>query len=122
MFPLRLHGYGLNEELLASVYDQVLNKKNILCWQLKDVPDIGFYQELHPFLKKWSITRGASKISIGRFYIAIDPSLKGRADNVYRFIERVAKSDQPSNKLMSYGFNEARAEIKAMKTEVKCYT
>ena len=33
---------------------------------------------------------------------------------INQFIERVVNSDQPSNKLMSYGINTAAAEIKAM--------
>ena len=58
-----------------------------------------------------------------RLYVSIDNNLKeneSRADNVYRFIERITKSDQPSNKLMSYGLAAGCAqEVKVMRTEVK---
>ena len=71
---------------------------------------------------KWHLKKKSSKISIGRFYIAIDPNLKERglrADNVYRLINRIAKSDQPSSKMMSYGPDKAVSEIKAMQAEAK---
>ena len=118
-----LYGYGLNEEILASVFHQVQSGKEPLKWCLKGIPEIGFYQALHPFLKKWSVTHGTTKVAIGRLYVSIDNNLKeneSRADNVYRFIERITKSDQPSNKLMSYGLAAGCAqEVKVMRTEVK---
>ena len=120
MFPNKLYGYGLTEELLASVFQQVLHQHVPLKWCLKGIPDIEFYQELHPFLKKWSATRGSSKATIERFYIAIDSNLKEkgmREGNVYRFIERAIKSGgQSSKRLMSYGLD---MEIKAMQAETK---
>lgn len=122
MFPTKLHGYGLSEELLSSIVYQVLTEKHPLKWSLKGIPDIGLYQQLHPFLKKWSVTRDLTKISIGRFYIAIDSNLKRkgmRADNVYRLIDRISKSDQPSSTLMSYGSNETVTAIRAMQAEAK---
>lgn len=119
-FPKGLCGYGLSEKLLSTVFHQVLDQKEPLKWYLKGVPDIGFYHELHTFLKKWSVSCRSSKITIGRFYIAIDSNLKEkgmRADNVYRLIERVSNSRRPSNTLMSYGIDTAMAEIKAMQKE-----
>lgn len=98
----------------------MLEQKEPLKWYLKGVPDEGFYHELHPFLKKWSVSCGSSKITIGRFYIAIDPNLKERrmrADNVYRLIERVSNSHRPLNTLMSYGINATVADVKAMQKE-----
>ena len=53
-------------------------------WCLKGVPDVGFYHDLHPLPKKWSVSHRSSKIAIGRLYIAIDSILKERgmhADN-----------------------------------------
>lgn len=38
-----------------------------------------------------------------------------RADNV-------SKSEEPPNKVMSYGADKGMAEIKAMQAEAKCYT
>ena len=36
----------LNEVLLAKVHDQVQNNKS-LSWYLMEIPDYGFYQDLH---------------------------------------------------------------------------
>lgn len=122
VFPKKLHEYGLNEELLALLFNQFLNEKSPLKWHLNGIPNIGFYQELHPFLKKWSVTHDLTKITIGRFYIAIDSNLKKRcirADNVYRLINNISLSDQPSNTVMSYGPDEAIAKIKVMQAEAK---
>ena len=51
-FPQELTGYGLSEELLAKVVREVQNEETSLSWCLKGVPNIDFYQTLHPFLKK----------------------------------------------------------------------
>ena len=69
-FPEELYDYGLDEEVLTSVFDQVQSGKESLQWSLKGVPNVGFY------LQKWSITRGATKVAIGKFYVAIDKNLK----------------------------------------------
>ena len=107
---------------MASTFHRVQDGKEYLRWSLKGIPEIGFYQELHPFLKKWSVTCGTTKQAIGKFYIAIDQNLKDRgmrADNVYRLIERICQSKQPSSSLMSYGSDKAAADVKVMRTQVK---
>ena len=58
-------------------------------------------------------------MAIGKFYVAIDKNLKekgSRSDNVYRFIERVAKSSEP-DKLMTYG--KGITELKTLRAGVK---
>ena len=75
---------------------------------LKETPTVGFYRELHIFLKKWPVSRALTKVSLGRFYVSIDPQLYskgmcGRPDNVYQFIERVVSSDRDLSAPMSYG-------------------
>ena len=44
---------------------------------------------------------------------------KSRVDNVYRFIERVAKSRQSSDNLMTYGPDSEMVEVKVMRAEMK---
>ena len=108
MFPKSLNSYGLNQELLATVFNQVLTGKQPK-WRLRGIPEIHFYKELHPFLKKWSVSCKLTKQTIGRFYNSIDPTLnaKGsRPDNVYRLIERISRSTQPPNTMMSYGTSD----------------
>ena len=114
-----LHHYGLSEDILASTFHRVQDGKEHLQWTLKCIPEIGFYQELHQFLKRWSVTRGETKQAIGKFYIAIDQNLKNRgtrADNVYQLIERVCQSKQPSTSLVSYGADQAAADVKVVHT------
>ena len=118
MYNILMQCYGLSEELLESVLNQALTDEKPQ-WYLKGIPNVGFYQELHPFLKMWPVT---SRLTIGRFYIAIDPNMKQkgiRADNVYRLIDRICKSGQPSNMVMSYGRDEGVADIKAMQVEAE---
>ena len=117
-----MHQYGLSEDILASIFHRVQGGNEHLRWSLKGVPEIGFYQQLHPFLKKWSVTRGTTKQAIGRFYIVIDQNFKDRgmrADNVYRLIERICQSKQPSSSLMSYGPDKAAADVRVMQTQMK---
>ena len=120
-FLEELYDYGL-DEVITSVFHQVQSGKESLQWSLKGVPNVDFYQKLHPFLQKWSITHGATKVAIGKFYVAIDKNLKekrSRVDNVYRFIERVAKSRQSSDNLMTYGPDSEVVEVKVMRAEMK---
>jgi hypothetical protein len=72
-FPQELLKYGLTAELLDLTFDQVLHGERVpLQWSLNIVPIIEFFQALHQFMKRWSITRQATKTAIGRFYMAID--------------------------------------------------
>jgi hypothetical protein len=106
-FPNDLVHYGLNEKILETVFIEVEYYKEPLSWHLRGVPCVGFYQELHPYLKKWPRSHSATKSMIGRFYIAIDMSLKikgCRPDNAYRFIEGIAFSDRPRDSVMKYGY------------------
>lgn len=122
VFPTDLRDYGLSEERLQNVFIQVLEGREPE-WRLKGIPEIQFYRQLHPFLKKWPVSYRTSKQAIGKFYCAIDPNLKARgfqADNVYRFIERISHDAQSPNEVMSYGNRESL--IKAMHTEARACT
>ena len=104
-FPQELVGYGLSEELLVKLFEQVHNAETALSWCLKGVPDNNFYQTLHPFLKKWHVTRNLSKRAIGKFYLSIDKNLQektDRTDNTYRFIENFITSKHSPNAKMKY--------------------
>ena len=111
--------------MLKSTFLQVQSGKQPLQWSLKGIPEVGFHQVLHPFLKRWPITHGKTKQAIGSFYIAIDHNLKekgSRADNVYRFVEGICKSGQPSSALVQYGFDQGamdKHEVKSMQLEVE---
>ena len=87
VFPNGLHSYyDLNKEFLQSVFHQVQTGSKPLQWQLKGVLNADFYIKLHPFIKKWPITKSATKVAVGKFYIEIDRKFaeKGsRPDNMY---------------------------------------
>ena len=63
--------YGLNEELFMSCF-HAFEAETSLPWQVKGIPDVGFYKALHPYLTKFKSS--ITKITIGKFYIAIDPN------------------------------------------------
>ena len=116
-FPKELHLYGLTEELLTSTFSHVLAEKGTLPWQVKGVPNVGFYRAIHPYLKKRH-----PKVKIGKFYISIDHNLKekgSRPDNVYRFIDGVTQSKQQSDKPMVYDHDHYQSEVKDMTAHLK---
>ena len=104
VFPSGLLSYGRNEDLLAEVFHQVHNDKSPL-WSLRWIPDYGFHQNLHQYLKKWPHTRDSSKVSIGKFYSVIDLNLRRKAlqpDNTYRFVDRLASSKYSRDSIVRY--------------------
>ena len=115
-FPKDLSDYGLTEELLSTTFKQVQSgRARSLSWYLKVTPTVGFYRHLHPYLKKWPLSRATTKVAIGKYYTAIDANLQTKGShpyNTYRFIERVAMSDRPQCAKMSYGFEDM--ELKAL--------
>ena len=58
-----LKAYGLNEDVLALAFKEAQNE-DTLQWYVKGVPNADFYRALHPFFKKWHITRNATKVTI----------------------------------------------------------
>ena len=106
-FPELLKKYGLSEELLYTVFQQSQNPDaTYLSWNLCKPPTLNFYIELHGYLQKCPMTKNENKTAVGKFYNAIDPSLRSkmlRPDNAFAFIEnKVKKADLPMS-LMSYG-------------------
>ena len=110
VFPKELQAPGLNEELLAKVFSQVLSgQEQSLVWHLRGVPDYGFYQDLHYFITRCHQTSTLTKVSLGKFYILIDTNLWTRdlhLDNAYRFIERIDTSNQPQSSIVKYGLED----------------
>ena len=121
VFPKELQAYGLNEELLAEVFSRVLSgHEQSLVWHLRGVPDYGFYQDLHYFITRCPQTSTLTKVSLGKFCIAIDTNLRARdlrPDNAYRFIERIATSNQPRSSIVKYGLEDI--QINAVQLQVK---
>ena len=86
-FPLELNEYGLDEELLTAVFDQILSGTEPLLWYLKGVPCVAFYQKLDTFLKKWSVTSKLTKATIGKFYMSIDKNLSSKDGVLITYID-----------------------------------
>ena len=124
MFPKDLQAYGLNEELLVEVFSQVLSGQDrSLVWHLRGVPDYGFYQDLHYFITRCPQTSTSTKVSRGKFYIAIDTNLQARdlrPDNAYRFIEKIATSNRPRTSIVKYGVEDI--EMSTVQLQVKACT
>ena len=125
-----LRDYGLDEEILTSSFNDFCNGKEKLVWSLEGVvPTYKFYHILHQYLKKWPVTRSATKRNVGRFYLAIDHRLRYegvRPDKIYRFIENISKNteDVPvmyqKDKLISCSstLEKSAAEMKDIESEL----
>ena len=93
---------------------------------MNEFPTVGFYRELHDFLKKWSPSCSKSATTIGNFYLSIDPELQHkstsdntRPDDIYRYIEKVVTSRKSNSTQMSYGIN---ATVQRLQQEVNGYS
>ena len=114
VLSVELEKCGLTEDILTTALSLCSDAHELpvdVRWSLKGIPTVGFYRELHKFLGKLAASRGTTKITVGRFYVSIDPELRrkgmcSRPDNVYQFIERIAMSKKPGSTLMQYGEHE----------------
>ena len=123
---MQLERYGLTKKKLEEAFLSMESRSH--AWSLSEVPIVGFYRQLHHYLKRWPPSRSATKSTIGKFYISIDPELQTKSicthpDNVYQFIDRVASSKKPCSTLISYGvrvtIQHLRDEVKGCSTEVQ---
>ena len=118
-----MNDYGLTEKLLSVTFKEVQTGKRTLSWSLKGTPNVGFYCILHPYLKRWLLSKSTTKVAIEKYYIAIDKNLQAKGSNpynTYRFIETLVKSGQSPSTLMTYGFE--CAELKRLQQQMKeCY-
>ena len=125
-FPVAVQEYGLTENILQEALLQCSECPEVpdVRWSLKETPTVGFYRELHNFLRKWPISSRMTKIAVGRLYLSIDPDLRqkrmcSRPDNVYQFIERIVASERPSSAQMLYG---EHVQLKRLQKEVGVYS
>ena len=108
-FPECLHKYDLTKTLLLPIFTDVQqhDTENI-SWQLSEIPELGFYRELHQFLKMWPLTKDANKSTLGKLYLAIDKRLQAKElgpNNTYLFVERSVASQYVNTTVMTYGLN-----------------
>ena len=80
---------------------------------------IGFYKQLHHYLRKWPPSRFATKTTVGRFYLLIDSNfqtrrISSRPDNIYMFVQRLADSSKLHSEAMSYGFDKTVEHLQSV--------
>ena len=123
-FPEELLSYGLNEDNLLFVFNQVLTGDLHLRWQLKGIPNADFYIKLHPFIKKWPATKDETKVAVGKFYMGIDRSFANSSYpyNLYPYVEKFTSASHALDELMTYkGTDKHVIEVKSLQSNVqKC--
>ena len=72
MFPASLKQYDVTESALQKAFLQCLGGRSDLCWTLTKPVTIGFYRDLHQYLRQWLPAHSASKTAVGTFYLLID--------------------------------------------------
>ena len=63
---------------------------------------VGFYRDLHHYLRQWPPAHSATKTTVGRFYLLVDVNFESgrmskRPDNIYTFVQKVADSHRLSS-------------------------
>jgi hypothetical protein len=111
VFPLSVQECDVSEGLLQRAFLQCLEGRNDLDWILIKPVTIGFYRDLHCYLRHWPVARSATKTMVGRFYVLVDVNFKSgisaRPDNVYMFVHKLAISNRSSLEPMYYGMDKA---------------
>ncbi len=85
-------------------------------------PNFKFYKSLQSFLKRLHVTKDATKVAIGSFYIEIDENMKQKGshpDNVYRFVDKAVKTNSPVG-VMTYHQavdDQFRKEVKVFQSK-----
>lgn len=108
LLPIELQQFGVTERLLQRAFLQCTEEQIGLCWRLDRPVTIGFYRELHKYLRKWPPSRSATKTTVGKFYRLIDSNFQtqrtsSRPDNIYMFVQRLADSSKLYSEPMLYG-------------------
>ena len=120
MFPASLKQYDVTEGALQKAFLQCLGGRRDLCWVLTKPVTIGFYRDLHQYLRQWPPAHSASKTAVGTFYLLIDVNFKtrrmsSRPDNIYSFVQRViGDSSKSPSEAMHYGTDNTVQQLKSL--------
>lgn len=122
-FPISVRQCVL-ESTLQRAFLQCLNGQEDLCWSLTKHVTIGFYRDLHRYLKQWPPARSATKTTVGRFYLLMDRNfqsrkISSRPDNIYMFVQRITDSCKLNSEHMQYGSD--KTAVKQLKCIVSGY-
>ena len=97
---------------------------------MKNTPLPGIFVEyqimdstrIYIYITKTSpITRKFTKVSIGKFYMSVDPNLKSRglrSINAYHFIDRLVLQKQPRNSIVVY-HKEEQSSITSLNSQMR---
>ena len=107
--------YG--ESVLQKAFLQCLEGRQDLCWTLTKPVSVGFYRDLHRYLRQWPPSRSATKTTVGKFYLFVDVNFKcrrmsSRPDNIYMLVQRVADSCKLNSEPMYYGLDNTVEQLK----------
>lgn len=116
VFPTSVQEYGITEDLLQKAFLHCLEGQNDLDWTLRKPVTIGFYRDLHSYLRHWPPAQSATKTTVGKFYLLVDMNFKtgrmsARPDNVYRFVQKVADSTRSRLEPMYYGMDKTIEQL-----------
>ena len=116
VFPTRVQECEVTEESLQRAFVQCLKGQKDLCWTLTRPVTVGFYRDLHRYLRQWPSARSATKTTVGTFYSLVDVNFKStnRPDNIYMFVQRVIDSQRLSSEPMYYGKDNAVEQLKSV--------
>ena len=117
MFPRNVHKCGVTESVLQKAFLQYLEERQDLCWTLTKPVSVGFYRDLHRYLRQWPPSRSATKTTVGKFYLFVDVNFKckrmsSRPDNIYMLVQRVADSCKLNSEPMYYGLDNTVEQLK----------
>ena len=118
VFPASLQHY-VTESALQKAFLQCLGGHSDLCVTLAKPATIGFYRDLHQYLRQWPPARSASKTAIGTFYLLIDVNfqtrMSSRPSNIYSFVQRViGDSSKLPSEAMHYGIDNTVQQLKSL--------
>ena len=119
VFPTSVQECDATERLLQGAFLQCLEGQKDLCWTLTKPVTVGFYRDLHHYLRQWPPARSATKTTVGSFYLLLDVNFKSggmsnRPDNIYMFVQRVVNSHRLSSGPMYYGMDKTVEQLKSV--------
>ena len=113
----------VSENILQKAFLQCLEGRQVLCWTLTKPVTVGFYRDLHHYLRQWPPSQSATKTTVGRFYLLVDVNfqfrkMSSRPDNVYMFVQRISESCRLDSVPMYYGTDNT---VEQLRCQVSAY-
>lgn len=108
----------VSESTLQRAFLQCLEGQQDLCWTLTRPVTVGFYRDIHRYLRQWPPAQSATNATFGCFYLLIDVNFRSRRmakrpDNIYMFVQKIADSDRLSSDPMYYGVDSTVKQLQS---------